>query len=633
MLNDNEVAVEICYECGNKIAIPETVNYKGRTYAVTSIRQLAFWQNCPDSLVIPKTVTQIGERAFYNRANLKVITFYNSHITIDEDAFLMNNYSRPEREICISLADTTDFKKYLERNDLVYYYIGYISRSKHSLFINGQELVGNITIPENTNFIGNYAFANCNNLTSIYVSDNVQSIGYHAFDNCQAKICANSGSYAMLALWKYGIDPYESPTSSRVYPRPYLSAFPLTQTTAKIRINNKYSFFSYVYDDESLNSDEINLNGLDPEYNGSVSVSVRKSVEDKSVTFEMNGGVTTKPISPTIQQGTVTATSLTASGSYTEGDAEVDKQFLSIGGYIYKEGTSIDTIGLDPGRTYRVYYRVQLKNGKTYDKYKDISTASLTLTSEEPKVINEGNAIVCATSNLNDNETNVGFEWRRTDWTDDMKSNSHVAYLYDGTIEGYIRNLNKEHFWKVRPYYQANSGNYYYGDWKTFDPTNTSYFEPTVHTYASVSVNGNNATVKGYAQRGTDNITSQGFMYWKSRSSSAKSFAPSNIPTNATKVEVSGTIMETTLSELDYNSTYTYIAYVTTSEGETFYGDECSFETGSDPTGIVAIKNNSASNKYPSGIYDMSGCKYDKLHKGINIIRYEDGTVKKVIIK
>ena len=41
---------------------------------------------------------------------------------------------------------------------------------------------------------------------------------------------------------------------------------------------------------------------------------------------------------------------------------------------------------------------------------------------------------------MGDEETNVGFEWRREDWTEIVPSNTGGAYLYDGVIEGYIRN-------------------------------------------------------------------------------------------------------------------------------------------------------------------------------------------------
>ena len=240
--------------------------------------------------------------------------------------------------------------------------------------------------------------------------------------------------------------------------------------------------------------------------------------------------------------------------------------------------------------------------------------------------------IVAAISNLDDEETNVGFEWRRTDWTDDFTSNSGTAYLYEGTMEGYIRNLYTEKLWKYRPFYQSNSGNRYYGDWVGIDPTNTSYFEPTVHTYAQITVTGNRAEVKGYAMRGTDNVTSQGFMYWPGTTASSRRKAIS-VPTGAITVLVSGNVMTATLENLEYETNYCYVAFVTTSEGETFFGEQQTFNTSVDPDGINLIDNGQLTMDNEEVWYSLDGKKLNKPQKGINIIRYSDGTSRKVLVK
>jgi hypothetical protein len=168
------------------------------------------------------------------------------------------------------------------------------------------------------------------------------------------------------------------------------------------------------------------------------------------------------------------------------------------------------------------------------------------------------------------------------------------------------------------------------------DPSDYSYFEPTVHTYAKITVNGNSAEVKGYAQRGTDNVVSQGFAYWKASpqpSTVGREKAPA-IPSGAQKVEASGTVMEANLTGLEYETTYSYVAYVTTSEGETFYGEEKMFTTGENPDGIEAIENGQWTIDNAKGVYDLSGrrmnvndnlnskCKIQnsKLRKGIYIV-------------
>ena len=261
------------------------------------------------------------------------------------------------------------------------------------------------------------------------------------------------------------------------------------------------------------------------------------------------------------------------------------------------------------------------------------------MTTQQPKVISAGNVIVSAASNLDDTEENVGFEWRRTDWTDDFASNTGRAYLYEGTMEGYIRSLYTEKLWKYRPYYESNSGTRYYGDWVGIDPTNTSYFEPTVHTYAEITIDGNTAQVKGYALRGTDNITVQGFKYWKSTSNvRGGDYAPLQapaIPANAQTVEAEGYLMEALLTGLDHSSEYCYVAFVKTSEGETFYGEQRTFTTGEAPTGIDGIRNDNANDSEVHEVarYNMQGQRIASPERGINIVRMSDGTMRKIVVK
>ena len=309
---------------------------------------------------------------------------------------------------------------------------------------------------------------------------------------------------------------------------------------------------------------------------------------------------------------------------------------------MYNSGNFI-VIGLEPGNTYTVKYHLYVKGQPTYiyDGYKeyleetiDFVLPKINFTSQQPKVISVGNVIVAAESNIADNEKNIGFEWRRTDWTNDFDSNKGQAYIYDGKMEGYIRNMNAEKLWKYRPYYYSNSGNYYYGDWIGIDPSNTSYFEPTVHTYDNITVNNNVATVNGYSLRGTDVIKKQGFQYWKvTNSSNVSQNRALNIPSSATTIEAEGVMMTAVLSNLDYNSTYSVRSFVSTDEG-TFYGETRTFSTESNTTGIenvVSIPNKV--NNTTKGIYDISGRKLPALQHGINIVIGEDGTRRKIYKK
>ncbi len=323
-----------------------------------------------------------------------------------------------------------------------------------------------------------------------------------------------------------------------------------------------------------------------------------------------------------------TASSMVIAWPYIDGPS-VTKKIITFN-ETSVDGDSLYMNGLRPNYSYPATYKITVDDKYTYTKTVNLSTDALQFTNAQPKVISEGNVIVASTSNLDDEETGVGFEWRRTDWTADFQSNVAGAYLYEGSMEGYIRNMNTNYLWKFRPYYEANDGSRYYGDWLGIDPTNTSYFEPTVHTYAKIEVNGNTAKVKGYAMRGSDNITSQGFMYWRNASSTSEARM---VPASAVTVEAKGQVMTSELKGLDYQTTYRIVAYVTTSEGETFYGEEQTFTMGKNPTGIEDLTADGEQETTPEGIYDLNGRKLARMQKGINIVRKADGTTKKVLIK
>ena len=67
-LNDETLEAEVIQSSySGDITIPETVDYDGKTYSVTSIGDYAFYE-CPGltSITIPNSVTSIGDWAFYD---------------------------------------------------------------------------------------------------------------------------------------------------------------------------------------------------------------------------------------------------------------------------------------------------------------------------------------------------------------------------------------------------------------------------------------------------------------------------------------------------------------------------------------------------------------------------------------
>ena len=473
--------------------------------------------------------------------------------------------------------------------------------------------------------------------------------GQHYYGPCTIKVNKRM-SKTLFTLWKNDYSPQEIGTDE-ILDAPNLKVSS-TQTAVEFELLNKYDGLKYEFRGNILENDKVVITGLRPETSAYdyLNVSIGELKYSKKIDYS------TSKISPSIIGGVSTASSIQSlSGSYIEGDAKVISQYFDITGSqqekdgIKSERNQADIIGLRPNTEYEVCYCVDVAYGDnqtyTYKGTKKIKTQPLALTTQQPKVITSGNVIVAAESNLDDEETNVGFEWRRTDWDDTFASQTGAAILFDGQMEGYIRNMNADKLWKYRAYYLSNSGTYYYGDWVGLDPSNTSYFEPTVHTYAKISVEGNAALVKGYALRGTDNVVVQGFKYWKTvAGAKSREDAPQkvvSIPSNAMTEEVpivgaGQQQMSANLTGLDYNTTYHIVAFVTTSEHETFYGEEQTFSIGKDPaTGIEDVYAETTDQQPATVVarYNMNGQLITMPQKGINIIRMSDGTVKKVWVR
>ena len=175
------------YGYSGDVTIPETVDYNGITFTVTSISDYAF-KNCHEltSVNILGGVERIGKSAFENCENLCAITIPSSVQTIGEYAF----YD------CSSLS-----------NIIIPSSITEIGQSAFGSCVN----LESIDIQEGVTAIGSYAFSSCNKLSEVTLPNsvstipggcfyyceklakiqlgaNVKKIGYSAFSNCQELI-------------------------------------------------------------------------------------------------------------------------------------------------------------------------------------------------------------------------------------------------------------------------------------------------------------------------------------------------------------------------------------------------------------------------------------------------------------
>ena len=128
--------------------------------SVTSIGNSAFsWCNNLKSITIPDSVTSIGDEAFYNCDGLESITIPDSVTSIGDEAFA---YCSGLESITIPDSVTSigngAFRKCIKLNS--------------------------ITIPDSVTSIGNGAFSDCIKLNSITIPDSVTSIGDGIFRGC-----------------------------------------------------------------------------------------------------------------------------------------------------------------------------------------------------------------------------------------------------------------------------------------------------------------------------------------------------------------------------------------------------------------------------------------------------------------
>lgn len=350
-------------------------------------------------------------------------------------------------------------------------------------------------------------------------------------------------------------------------------------------------------------------------------------------TLGVNPSISTKAASPTM---------VTNTARFTPGDAHV-KEVIVNGetvdpSQITQDGdkyvvTMYET-GLIPKSRYKRTITVKTEEGSTETAEATVTTPALELTTLQPKCVSSSCAIVAATTNIAEEEMNVGFQWKKYDAPESLAPSEAYAAIYDGQLEGYLRNLQSTSYYNVRAFYKAKTGDYYYGDWVTFDPSDFSYFEPTVHTYPATKTTDCTASVRGYVLAGTDNITEQGFEYWETSGPATtarmtKSVLPSAEAADKSVVLATGQVMQVVLDGLKPQTTYTYRAFVRTAGGTT-YGEEQTFTTDV-PTGIGAVQADKAAPTV-TGYYDLSGRLTGK-QRGVVVERYADGTSRKVLVK
>ncbi len=152
------------------VTIPSFVEIDGEQYKVVEIGPHSFSNTKISRIVLPETITTIGDGAFNGCNELTCINFPSSLETIG-DAF---GYLPKLRKIIIP-----DIGAWcsVEKKSL-------IVRYPSQLFVDEYTEKKDLDIPLGVTSIGNYSFANFENINTVFLPNSVKSIGNSVFQGC-----------------------------------------------------------------------------------------------------------------------------------------------------------------------------------------------------------------------------------------------------------------------------------------------------------------------------------------------------------------------------------------------------------------------------------------------------------------
>lgn len=158
-------------------------------------------------LIIPNTVTSIGDFAFYGSRSLTSVTIPNNVISIGQSSF----YN------CSSLLSVTIPNSVTSIGD----YAFSRCRSLTSITIPNSVInIGNnafslcnltsITFPKSVRNIGSYAFCGCSQLASITLPESIRNIGSSAFSGCKSLKEVHISNLALYCTINFEYRPFDS---------------------------------------------------------------------------------------------------------------------------------------------------------------------------------------------------------------------------------------------------------------------------------------------------------------------------------------------------------------------------------------------------------------------------------------
>ncbi len=388
----------------------------------------------------------------------------------------------------------------------------------------------NTIIPNSVTTIGSDAFASCSGLTSVTFPNSVTSIGKSAFYNCSGLTSVTIPN----SVTSIGISAFSGCNNLKyicLASDKYPSSYSLGNTTCQY-IMPQSAF------DAGIPQDITNY--------------ATYTVAPKYITVK----------STTATTATLELTPIDLTGGSTGGATPYE----------------VTMYGLNPGSSVKGSWELETKD-RGLASIPTVTTKNLVMNVQPAKLLSKEKAGLTATVNEPDDDKHYGFEWQRNDAPSNMTPYQVNAQLYEGKIIGTLSGLDPDKYYKYRPFYKADDGTLFRGEWEAFitgDATVT--FEPDVHTKESVILPDGNIELTLVLADGTEMTLEKGFELRIIVRQAATRSGWSAEDENITRVVVSGDGTRATVEGLEPGTEYAYRAYVKTESG-TIYGEEKTFKT------------------------------------------------------
>lgn len=558
------------------------------------------FKNCEGltSIEIPSSVKEIQYRAFCECVNLKTVKMTNG----------LENISTYVFENCTSL-ETLEFPSTV---NVIW-----------SNCVYGANNLVSITLNPGIKTIMRRAFVNCG-IKSFVIPNTVEEVQEEAFGWC--------GALEQLVVPEsVKTFDYEAVTHTKIASYPTFIWKDVNQTSVTVTVDEEATAFFYKgkrYDGSELKIDNLNPGGLIEIAHGEL------SYLDKNRNLKLisgSHGRSTRNIEPRIRvKDGYSLSSAEVTFSHVDGDAYIQRREYKINGtacQITSDPHTIILTDLDPETT--IEYTLTV-NGKLYSATRKLDIP-LTLETQSAKAVSNTSALISCKTSLGDDCSRAGFEWRRVDAPDIVESSKVACAIINGEMLGTLHNLSSNTYYKYRPYYQAMSGNYYFGEWKGFGTADAYvYFEPIARTSQASQITETTALLAGNSVAGSDKITKQGFEYGE-YVADAKMAALKTVSTsgNGKQIEAPGTNMQVMVENLQPGTDYWFRVFVTTASGTT-YGETLFFKTEGDKTDSVKEIETDGKTAIEVARYDLRGNKVSRNYHGIYVVVMSDGKVFKV---